>query len=271
MSNTLKLFIAMWVLSTLALAQHQSQPAAVAGSGGPDATAECDATFKSGTGQNQTTFCVTVNGNIAEFSVNGLEMIAVGQVGEGYGICDGVSDIGYFDYAYEDSGNWRSPSVSQKGDVITVTRETSDGVWQLKQTITNEPATGTGPGSAKVSMALKNLTGVSRFVSVLRFADVDADNDSSNNDFDFTSQTAYGLAPGGLFLGRGLGITNNTFSSSIGQTAFTQPTFNGPDPCNPAGNVASQPFHGDGSVVMFWQYNAIHGETTTLVSTYKPI
>ena len=51
MSNTLKLFIAMWVLSTLALAQHQSQPAAVAGSSGPDATAECDASFKSGTGQ----------------------------------------------------------------------------------------------------------------------------------------------------------------------------------------------------------------------------
>jgi hypothetical protein len=43
MSNTLKLFIAMWVLSTLALAQHQSQPAAVARSGGPDATAECSA------------------------------------------------------------------------------------------------------------------------------------------------------------------------------------------------------------------------------------
>jgi hypothetical protein len=120
-------------------------------------------------------------------------------------------------------------------------------------------------------MALKNLTGVSRVVTVLRFADVDADNDSSNNDFDFTSQTAYGLAPGGLFSGRGLGITNNTFSSSISQTAFTQSTFNGPDPCNPVGDTASQPFHGDGSVAMFWQFNATHGATTTVVSTYKPI
>jgi hypothetical protein len=269
MSNMLKLFIAMWVLSTLALAQHQSQPAAVAG--GPDATAECHATFSSGTGQNQTTFCVTVNGNIAEFSVNGLEMIEVGQVGEGYGICDGVSSVRYFDYAYEDSGNWRSPSFSQKGNVVTVTRETSDGVWQLRQTITNVPATGTGPGSAKISMALKNLTGENRLVSLLRFADVDADNDSDNNDFDFTSQTAYGLAPGGLFSGRGLGITNNTFSSSISQTAFTQSTFGGPDPCSPAADVAPQPFHGDGSVVMSWEYLAIEGQTTTLVSNYKPI
>jgi hypothetical protein len=271
MSNRLKFFIAMWVLSTLALAQHQSQPAAVARSGGPDATAECSATFSSGIGQNNTTFCVTVNGNIAEFSVNGLEMIEVGQVGEGYGICDGSSNTSYFDYAYEDSGNWRSPSFSQKGDVVTVTRETSDGVWQLRQTITNVPATGTGPGSAKISMAVKNLTGVSRVVSVLRFADVDADNNSSNNDFDFTSETAYGLAPGGLFSGRGLGITNNTFSSSISQTAFTQFTFNGPDPCSPGEDVASQPFQGDGSVVMFWEYNATHGTTTTLESTYKPI
>jgi signal transduction histidine kinase len=42
MSNTLKLFIAMWVLSTLALAQHESQPAAFARSGGPDATSGAD-------------------------------------------------------------------------------------------------------------------------------------------------------------------------------------------------------------------------------------
>jgi hypothetical protein len=271
MSKTLKLFLAVLALSSLALAQHQKQPSVPSAPISPDATTTCKASFLSGSGLNQTAFCITVNGNIPQFSVAGLEMIQNGQVGEGYGICDTTSNVGYFDYAYTDSGNWLSPTFTQNGNTVTITRKTSDGIWQLKQVITAIGATATGPGSVKVSMALKNLSGVDRNVILLRFADVDADGINSTNDFDFTSQTAWGTNPEGFFSGRGLSITNATFNSAITEGSFTLAGFDGPDPCNPGANGAPQPFHGDGAIVQLRLFNAVHGTTTTVVSTYKPI
>ncbi len=100
------------------------------------------------------------------------------------------------------------------------------------------------------------------------FADVDANSDISDNDFDYTSQTVYGLEPG---FSRGLSSTNNTFNSAIAQTAFAQDVSYGPDPCAPADNVASEPFNGDGSIAQFWNFDVAHNATKTVVSTYKPI
>jgi hypothetical protein len=121
-----------------------------------------------------TLFCVTVNGNIPQFSVAGGEMIAVGNDMEGYGVCDVSANVGYYDYALFDSGNWGSSTLTHSGNVVTVTRSTSDDIWQLTQKITNVTANATGPGSAKVSMALKNLSSISRAAYILRFADVNA-------------------------------------------------------------------------------------------------
>lgn len=267
MSNKFKLFMAVLVLSSFALAQDQTQQAAAeAGSTSPDATTTCDVTFSSGTGANATQFCVTANGNITQFSVQGQEMIAVGVIGEGYGFCDETSGLAYYDYAYEDSGNWGSATLTHSGNVVTVTRLTNDGIWQLKQTITNVPATSTGPGSAKVSMALKNLSGVSRLAYILRYADVDAASDPTGNDFDYTGQSAFGLDQS---FNRGLGLTNNTFT--FDQQALAQNTFSGPAPCNILANLANQPFHGDGSIILFWDFTVAHSATKTVVSTYKPM
>jgi hypothetical protein len=211
---------------------------------------------------------VTENGNIAQLSLNGLEMIGIG---EGYGICDTSTGTSYFDYASEDSGNWQPATLLTKGNVVTVKRKTSDGAWQLTQTITNIPPTASGPGSAKVSMALKNLTGTDRVVDIMRYADLNVGS-SSNYNFDFTQNTAFGLNPEGLFSGNGLSITNNTFNSAITQTAFPETNKFGPPPCDAGEFGAPQPFVGaPGSIVMFWFYNAAHGTTKTLVSTYKPI
>jgi len=234
-----------------------------------DATSICDVTFSSGSSTNATKFCITVNGNIAQFSVAGGEMIDVGGVGEGYGICDTSTGVEYYDYAYLDSGNWLSPTLAHSGNVVTITRKTTDGIWQLKQTITNVPATASGPGSAKVAMALKNLSNASRAAYLMRYADVDADGDGAGNDFDFTAQTAFGLEP---HSNRGLGSTNNTFNIKFGQDTFAQSANGGPHPCNAFVNFAPQPFHGDGSIVQFWAFpmgglNSAH----TAVSTYKPI
>ncbi len=265
------MFAVVLTLSSLALAQKQTQRQSFTEASSPDATKTCDVTFASGTGFSGTKFCVTVNGNIAQFSVAGLEMIANGYTLEGYGLCDATANVAYYDWADFDSGNWASPSFTHNGNVVTVTRLTSDNNWKLTQTITNVPATATGPGSAKVSMALKNLSGVSREAYLLRFADVNAEGDLSGNDFDYTGQTAYALEPGDDNSGRGLSSTNNTFKPDYDQTAFAQNTDNPPSPCNAFANTAPHPFHGDGSIVQFWGFRANPNATETVVSTYKPI
>ena len=273
-ASTLKpsiLFAAVLTFSSLALGQSQIQQNAVAEVSSPDATTVCNVTFSSGTGTNATQFCVTVNGNVAQFSVAGGELIAVNGVGEGYAICDASNSTSYYDFAYAASPNWLSPTFTHSGNVVTVTRETNDGIWQLRQTITNVPATASGPGAVKISMALKNLSNESRGAFIMRYADVNADGDRTGNDFDYTLQTAYGLESH-AGRGRGLGSTNNTFNPVFGQQAYTQSAPGGPNPCAAFESIAPQPFHGDGSIVQFWSVPAGgHNSSHTVVSTYKPI
>jgi hypothetical protein len=123
------------------------------------------------------------------------------------------------------------------------------------------------PASAKVSMAIKNLTGVDRTILFTRFADTDFSRggaDDDQNDFDFTIDTAMGLEPS---FRTGLSLTNNNFTFAY--EAFTQPTFTGPDPCGPF-NVATQPFFGDGSLVQLYQVVVPKLATKTINLTYKP-
>ncbi len=264
MSKQLIQFVIMIALSSLVLAQDRTQ---LGNPASPDSTTACDVTFSSGSSTNATQFCVTANGNIAQFSVAGGEMIAVGGIGEGYGICDVTSGVGYFDYADGASLNWGTATLTHSGNLVTVVRKTSDGLWQLTQKITNVPATATAPGSAKVSMGLKNLSSESRQAYIMRYADVDADGDQTGNDFDYTSQSAFGLEPSQ----RGLGITNNTFNINFGYDTYAQLQQSGPNPCLPFALIAPHPFHGDGSIAQFWSMTVNKGATQTVVSTYKPI
>jgi hypothetical protein len=273
-ASTLKLsvlFAAVLTLSSLALAQNQNQQNPVAEVSSPAATTACNVTFSSGTSTNATQFCVTVNGNIAQFSVAGGELIAVNGVGEGYAICDSRDSASYYDFAYAASPNWLSPTFTHSGNVVTITRQTNDGIWQLTQTITNVPATATGPGAVKISMALKNLSNENRGAFILRYVDVNADGDRTGNDFDYTLQTAYGLKSH-AGQGRGLSSTNNTFNPIFGQQAYTQNAPGGPNPCAAFASIAPQPFHGDGSIVQIWSVPAGgHNSSHTVVSTYRPI
>lgn len=255
-------------LSPLVLAQQSLQTEHGVASA---ATAACYATFSSGKGANATQYCVTINGNISQFSVAGSQLInANSNGGEGYGFCvPEASEYGY-DYAYRDSGNWSSPTFSQSGNVIKITRSTKDNHWVLKQTITNVPASGTGPGSVKVQMALTNYAGDNYFAQILRYANVNAGG-ASTNDFDYTAETAYGLETNN---GRGMSITNNTFSvpsTGFAQFPFTLNVPSGPDPCSPYTNEASQPFVGSGSILQLWAFTSYSGRTVTVTMTYKPI
>ncbi len=254
-------------LSCLAVAQQKSQQQ----SGAPaPASTDCAATFTSGNGHNATQFCVTENGNITQFSRGGDEYISVGDFLEGYGICDATtSPVGYFDYADVDSGNWSAATFSKTASKAISTRQTSDGIWQITNTISKVAANGSGPGAAKVTMQVRNQTAVERIILLLRYADVDFSQDGTddfNNDFDYTVDTASGLEPN---FGTGLSLTTNTFN--VLHEAFAQNTSDVPDPCNSLANIATQPFVGDGSIGHVYEMTVPKNGNKTVVLTYKPI
>jgi hypothetical protein len=266
MSKKLIVLGALLTFATLSFGQKQGEGARSPLAVGPS-TISCAATYTSGSGHNTTTYCVTVNGNIPQFSRGGEEMIFVGEVLEGYGICDFNSGIQYYDYAAFDSGNWNPSTLTFPSATTAVsTRITSDGIWQLTQTITKVSASGTDAGQAKVKMVIRNLTGVARSIFILRYADVDANSVTTPNDFDFTVDTAFGLDPG---FGGGLASINNTFSFPY--DAYTQNTFTPPAPCSAFANIATQPFVGDGSIVQLWSIKVPANSAKTVQSTYRPI
>jgi hypothetical protein len=192
----LKLSIALFMIlsfSTLVSAQPNRPP--------DDA---CAFTFSSGTGHGLTQYCVTNNGNIAQFSAiggNGLayEFLNGARAAiEGYGLCDTTTPpfTAYWDFASSDSGNWNTATAVKSGNSVKVTRTTADGVWQLTQTITNSGGSKFFFGEAVITMAIKNLTNTDRFLILDRYANIDAGS-STLNDFDLTQTTIFGLVPSG--------------------------------------------------------------------------
>jgi hypothetical protein len=234
------------------------------------ATQTCEVTYSSGINNTATRFCVTVNGNIPQFSVRGNRLFAEeGDAGdlEGYGVCDATAGQRYYDYAAYDNGLWNASRLQHKGDTVTVTRTTKDGNWELTQSIVNVPATASASGSAKVTMKLKNLSNVGRAATLLRYAAV---NGYYTNSYNATSVSASGQ----FAASAGLMITLSSFPRGFDYGAYVQNIQSGPDPCNPFTNGdAALPFEGLGSIVALWQNNTIKtapGAELTVSSTYTP-
>lgn len=260
---------AILILSSLGFAQARTQQEGE-DLAAPSKSTSCTYSYSSGPSASFTSYCLTGNGNIVQFaSPSGFEFINAGTVSEGYGICDftPATPVPYFDYAHADSGNWgpttvTAPSATSKRFV----RTTSDGIWQLTQTITQIKATSSTVGSAKVVMALKNLTGTDRVVYLIRYADVDAGGTDSDDTFIWGINSAYGVD---REISYGLGLTTNTFT--FPHTAFTQNEFDGPAPCSAFTNMNGQPFTGDGSIGHLFAIEVLHGATRTVTVTYKPM
>lgn len=264
------LFLALLALSTLALAEQSTQQQTA--NDAPDNTA-CSFTYSSGNGMTQTQYCLSVKGNIVQFSrPSSVEYINNGLTIEGYGVCDVTGSESYFDYAAQVTDNWE-PTVVTAPNATTrkFVRKTNSGVWELTQAIQQAKASGSLPGRVQITMTLKNLSGITRNVYLLRVADVDlldVDTGVTTNEFDFTWDTAYGSSAG--FHGFGLALTNNTFK--YGHNAFTRNTPFGPDPCDFTANQNPGPFVGDGSIGHVWGQAALHpGSKMTVVMTYRPI
>ncbi|PYX27091.1 MAG: hypothetical protein DMG80_19575 [Acidobacteria bacterium] len=154
-----------------------------------DATITCSSTYSSGFEDAFFQWCVTSNGNIAQFQAP-FEHIRVGAVLEGYQICDVTPNVGYFDYAQVESGNWRNAILTQPNGPntfpITVKRTTADGNFTLTQKFAQD----TKKRILTITMMIKNNTSVQKNLKVYRFADLDIDG-AFTNTFDALTETAW--------------------------------------------------------------------------------
>lgn len=261
-----------------ASSQEQGKSSAVS----PAATNTCAYTFTSGSGQTYLQFCVTVNGNITEFqSPVGVEQIRQGAYSEGYQICDGTTGIAYYDYA--DGGataNWNAPvTLSSSSTSVKIQRTTSDGAWTLTQTFTK--VGGTNP-YAKITMALKNNSAETKFVELARYADSDPDHGDSAHggdgflqDLDGTLDSAWGYigignTSGNNAYGLMLQIVGNPSPTSVpyGREGFAQNVSSGPPACSIFSHYASPITNTDGSIVYFYDFDLVHGQTVTVNERY---
>jgi len=242
-------------------------------------TSTCAHTFTSGSSFTYLQFCVTVNGNIVEFqSPGGVEQIRQGSFGEGYGICDLTENVSYFDYADDGaSPNWNAPVlISSSGSMVKISRGTSDGLWLLTQTITNTP--GTNP-SAKVTMQLKNTSGIQKAAYLIRWADVDpgksAGSDSNfQESFDSSFSSAWGYVPldgsnsGAPSYGLMFQNSGSPVPASVpyGRDGFDLDNASGPDPCNPAASFVGPLTNTDGSTEYLWLFDPLNKQQAVSVT-----
>src|SRR5215467_11645373 len=257
-------FAALLAVSTAALAQ---QPQGVQDTAEPPVTT-CSFSYFSGPITTFTRYCLSANGNIVQFdSPSGFEYINNGGLLEGYGICDTNPNVSYYDYASIDSGNWGATTVTTTNATTQVfVRDTADGIWELKQTITQVKASASSPGSVKITMALKNLSTISRNVTLLRIANVNNGPVATNDEFVSSFNSAFGQEPGASW---GLGLTTNTFTFAHNGIVADVPA--GPDPCHYVTHIINAAFVGDGSLGHVYAITVPAGATKTVTMTYKPI
>ena len=270
-SVKLTLVAAVLALSTLAFGQ---EPALNAGDASLPPSATCSFSYFSG--QATTTFtryCLGPNGNIVQLdSPSGNEFLNKGNLLEGYGLCDFTPNISYYDYASVDSGNWGPTTVTTPNATTKVfVRTTTDGLFKLTQTITQIKGSASSAGSIKVTMAVKNLSGIAKNnLTLLRYANVDAGSNPLNNEFVSSANSSFGQEPGRW----GLGLTTNTFTFANNGVVFDyEPSeiITPPNPCHYVTFVNPFAFVGEGAIGHVYNISIPKGATKTVTMTYKPI
>ncbi len=149
--------------------------------------------FSSGSGSTFVKVCITDNGNVPYFESPAGVVQLNGR--EGYALCTDVnnqSTVNGFDVNYA-AGGWGASTVSQPNGIGTfpliVTRQTLDGLYELKQTFTSNWS----ERGISIKMDVKNMSGsVIPYLRVTRSADIDASGVSMNT-FTMTSDSASGV------------------------------------------------------------------------------
>ena len=167
--------------------------------------------FSSGSGVTFLKICITNNGNISWFESPAGAVQLYSR--EGYAVCslsNNLTVVHGFDANVAANG-WGVSTVSQPNGVGTfpliVTRQSLDGVIQLKQTFTRNA----GERGIDVQMDITNMSAYSSYLRVSRYFDADL-NGTTINPFWFSDDSVWGW--GGLNQ-RGLMLTAAPSSSYI--------------------------------------------------------
>jgi hypothetical protein len=228
----------------------------------------CQSTFAFGSGPTLFNFCVSSHGNLVQFtSPEGFEHIREGFIGEGYGICDGNPKKRYFDYADGGvSGDWNDPVITQPGGPNTfplkITRATSDGIFTLTQVFSRN----TSERVAKIAMTIRNNSASPKTITLIRFADIDANNANHGNfmnEFDSGSDSAWG------YNSRAYGVMISAVPVSVPHAGIVWNWNSGPDPCDPLLNITATPFLGDGSAGVIAEFGLGPGKSQTVSIEYQ--
>ena len=226
----------------------------------PAAPYSCQSTYTSGSGQTYLTFCVTQNGNLANFQ-SPYAYTQLYANAEGYAICDYGSNYSYYDWGqYGDSGNWQASTITQPNGPntfpLTVKRTTSDGNWTLTQAFSLNKTT----PSVSVKMTLRNNSVVSRTAYFMRFADIDA-NSTTFNEFDGGVSSVWGYQSGATGL-----MMRQSWSYGMGTWVLSSLPGN---PCS--FQHEGIPYLGDAKGMATWYHGLAPNSSMTVSVEYRPI
>jgi len=261
----MKKFLLLLVLTISATAHAQQTESAAAlfqqkNESQPLSSTACQSTFTSGSGQTYLSFCVTQNGNLGSFySPSNYRQLYPGA--EGYAICDWSNNYSYRDFGtYGDSGNWLASTIVQPNGPntfpLTIKRTTSDGIFTLTQVFSRNTTT----PSVKITMTLRNNSGVGRTAYFERFADIDAWG-ISFNEFDGGTSSMWGYQSGGNGL-----MMRESWPHSMGTWVLSGPPV---DPCS--FQHEGLPYLGDGTVLSTWAPYLAAQSSATVSVEYRPI
>ena len=231
-----------------------------------DAPDSCAHLFTSGSNSTFLQYCVSDNGNISSIQTP-FQHPHSGGGGEGYGLCQESPAVEYHDYAVSNSGNWAAAQVlSATNSAIKISRSTNDGNWTLVQTITKVGLT----SSIKVVMALTNNQSVAKVAYLLRFADVDANGNSSNWFVPgFEGVVGWDQVSAGPGPNYGLQLQNAGKTPFGYQQGFARAANYGPNACDFAANSLGLIEYYDGSLAYVYAGPVPAQQTMTVTLSYR--
>jgi hypothetical protein len=260
---------------------------------GLQADTGCFSTHSSGSWPTRMTFCISQHGNVAKFeSPQGMEHLRVklGRLGlpvpwEGYMVCSGpwASPSRFlhgYDMARREFG-LEASTISQPNGVNTlpleISRETTDGVFRLKQTFSRD----TAEHDLTVAMTLTNI-GATYVDGVSLERHFDGDSDRHPYDtYSHSERSVWGqnmLASGGKTYagGNAFGLTALTFNESAKPSVMAFSDWN-PDTggrgakCHTAAGAKDTPTSGGDFVgVVEYGFSRINaGQSWTVKFVYR--
>lgn len=226
------LYFSLLLLASPQLARAQAEQAAqpVKQSNSPESTT-CPAsqTFTYGSGSQKFAFCVSEHGNFQHFeSPANFEHLVIG---EGYAVCSsvGTGHLGShgYDAGFNESG-WGAASASQPNGAntlpLTITRSTTDGKFQLKQTFDWD----TAQKEITITMVLKNLSASAiTSVKLSRYFDGDISSTNNNDIYDTTQSAVWGRDTSLPRFGLMLTALSFAYTSKADQEPFSEWNPNG--------------------------------------------